>query len=919
MTLTPGTRLDGYEILGPLGAGGMGEVYRARDSVLKREVAIKVLPTFYSQDPERLRRFEQEAQAAAALNHPNILVVYRFGTFEGAPYLVSELLEGGTLGQLLKHGPLAVRKAIDCGVQIAGGLAAAHEKSIVHRDLKPENVFVTKDGRVKILDFGLAKLTQAKADPGDPTVSLHEETGAGHVLGTVGYMSPEQVRGETVDHRADIFAFGAILYEMLTGKRAFRKPTSAETLTAILHEDPPGISQIESGTSPALLRIVHRCLEKNPEQRFHSASDLAFALEALSDSGRVAEPSYPLVADTASPSGRIQQHSTDKLPPVASTSGVRVPELKPAKPWWKRKATIALTACVVAAGSLYPWVAPQIERLWRLRELQQLTVVPLTALPGNVASPTFSPDGSQIAFAWDGENNGAGFDLYVKVVGTDKPLRLTHHPSARLSVAWSPDGRNIAQSRIAGEDSGIYLVPPTGGPERKLASRSVSTYYGNEITWSADSKRLAYTDADKDGPVGSGLAQNLQLFQLSLDTLEKTRVETHCNSIATPAFSPRGTFLAWVCDDTNWRSSLRLLRLKDHVQTQLLSRAEMIQGLAWSKDERLIAFSGQSNFGALWEISLARPNQIEKLPVGQDATDLARDPAGPGLAFVHGSSNTSIWRLELSASPPQARKLVGSSREESSPTISPDGRHIAFESTRSGEREIWVCDADGSNARQLTDFRQPSTGTPRWSPDGKLIAFDRRVEGEASLYVVDPNGGAPRKLNIDVHDNSVPSWSHDGAWIYFINGSDAYKPAVWKVPSNGGHAVQIAGLGAVIPLESPDGLYVYFARDSRLWRVRPDGSMEEPVAGMPEFNFEGDEYFPAEAGIYFLSHQNGKAVVNLFDLQTRLVRPIFTLEKPTPAEPAWIGGMPVSKDGRFMLIPQVDQSSSDLMLIENWR
>src|ERR1039457_2345150 len=286
MPLTPGTKLDGYEILGPLGAGGMGGGYRACDPVLKREGAIKVLPAYFSQDPDRLGRFEQEAQAAAALNHPNILAVYRFGTCEGAPYLASELLEGGTLGQLLARGPLPARKAIDYGVQIARGLAAAHEKGIIHRDLKPENMFVTKDGRVKILDFGLAKLIETKAATADgPTVSLQEGTEPGVVLGTVGYMSPERVRGKTADHRADIFAFGTILYEMLTGKRAFRKPTSAETMTAILNEDPPSISQIAPSTPPALLRIVHRCLEKNPEQRFQSASDLAFALEALSESG----------------------------------------------------------------------------------------------------------------------------------------------------------------------------------------------------------------------------------------------------------------------------------------------------------------------------------------------------------------------------------------------------------------------------------------------------------------------------------------------------------------------------------------------------------------------------------------------------------------------------------------------------------
>jgi len=284
MPLSTGSRLGPYEILSQIGAGGMGEVYRARDSKLGRDVAIKVLPSSYSSDPDRLRRFEQEARAAAALNHPNILSVFQMGTYEGAPYLVSELLEGSTLREQLKRGPMPLRKAIDSGILVARGLAAAHEKGIVHRDLKPENLFVAKGGRVKILDFGLAKLTQREWAPESnaPTVSIVTEPGA--VMGTVGYMSPEQVRGGTADPRADIFAFGAILYEMLTGKRAFQKPTSAETMTAILNEDPPSISQLAPGLPSALQRVVHRCLEKDPEQRFHSASDLAFALEALSDS-----------------------------------------------------------------------------------------------------------------------------------------------------------------------------------------------------------------------------------------------------------------------------------------------------------------------------------------------------------------------------------------------------------------------------------------------------------------------------------------------------------------------------------------------------------------------------------------------------------------------------------------------------------
>ena len=286
----------------------MGEVYRARDPALKREVAVKILPSFVSRDPDRLQRFEQEAQAAAALNHPNILAVHQFGVFDGAPYLVSELLVGESLRHALQRGPLPPRKAIDYAVQIAHGLAAAHDKGIVHRDLKPENLFVTKDGRIKILDFGLAKLIHAQPDS-DGKRPRSRRTDPGMVMGTAGYMSPEQVRGQAVDHRTDIFAFGAVLYEMLTGKRAFQRSTSAETMTAILNDEPPAISQTGANIPPALQRVVHRCLEKNPEQRFHSASDLAFALEALSDSG-----ASPAVATQTPLAARRKERSCGRSP-----------------------------------------------------------------------------------------------------------------------------------------------------------------------------------------------------------------------------------------------------------------------------------------------------------------------------------------------------------------------------------------------------------------------------------------------------------------------------------------------------------------------------------------------------------------------------------------------------------------------------
>jgi serine/threonine protein kinase len=277
-----GTKLGRYEIRSKIGEGGMGEVYLARDPKIGRDVAIKVLPASLSRNKERLARFEQEAQAAGSLNHPNILAIYDVQTEDGAPYVVSELLAGETLRDVIGGIALPVRKALGFGLQIAQGLAAAHEKGIIHRDLKPENLFVTVDGRVKILDFGVAKLTETNSNSINtdlPTRKVNTETGS--VVGTVGYMSPEQLRGKPVDQRTDIFSFGTVLYEMLSGRKAFQKDSTADTISAILREDPPEVSETNKNVNSGLERIVHRCLEKNREERFHSASDLAFALEAL--------------------------------------------------------------------------------------------------------------------------------------------------------------------------------------------------------------------------------------------------------------------------------------------------------------------------------------------------------------------------------------------------------------------------------------------------------------------------------------------------------------------------------------------------------------------------------------------------------------------------------------------------------------
>jgi Tol biopolymer transport system component/DNA-binding winged helix-turn-helix (wHTH) protein len=597
----------------------------------------------------------------------------------------------------------------------------------------------------------------------------------------------------------------------------------------------------------------------------------------------------------------------EQTPSEASTESKAAPPPKSRR--WKYSLAV-LVAFALLAGLLYRFAAPNVAQLIRLRQLQQLTVVPLTALPGNVASPTFSPDGSQIAFAWDGENNGAGYDLYVKAIGTEKPLRLTHHPAPGLSAAWSPDGRSIAISRASGkDDTGIYLLPPTGGPERKLISRSNVDDSGNEISWSPDGRYLAYRD-QPDNPKSS---LSIWLFLLRLDTLDRTPVKTGCDTVFTPSYSPRGDYLAWVCRDTQAIFSVNAQRLSDGRTFRVAQIEEDIQGMAWSEDGGRILFSSGS--GNLWEASLARPGNVQKLPFGYDALNITVSPAAHQLAYVQGVTNTNIWRLELQASPPKASKLIVSSRQQIAPSISPDGSKIAFQSDRTGPTEVWVCDADGSNPIQLSSFGIKVTGTPRWSPDGKWIAFDSRVGGEGNIYLVDPYGGPPRKLEIDTHGNSMPSWSHDGRSIYFNNGEDAASQSVWKVPFAGGHAVQLARAHATIPIESPDGQYVYFVRNKRLWRVNTDGSGEQAVKGSPELDFLGDKWFPFGSGLYFLSRSGAKTVIEFFDLKTEKVLRVYELEKPTGE---WIGGMPVSSDGKWMLFPQMDEQSSNLMMIENW-
>lgn len=432
-------------------------------------------------------------------------------------------------------------------------------------------------------------------------------------------------------------------------------------------------------------------------------------------------------------------------------------------------------------------------------------------------------------------------------------------------------------------------------------------FMGSGLSWSADGKRLAFVHPAAD--------ESTELFVLSLDSLEPVPISTNCKRVMLPAFSPRGDYLAWACADKQDSTHVYLKHLSNGLVTELFSTGEGLGGFVWSRDGQRIVFSSGYAGGDLWEVALSRPNRPEKLPFGHDAKDLAVSFNGHRLTYEQIHGNTNIWRLDLSQPQAPAQKLVASSRGQTAPNYSPDGTKIAFMSDRSGNYEIWVSDSDGSNALQLSSFGIRSTGTPRWSPDGKLIAFDSHIGGEANIYLVDPRGGVPHKLDIDVHGNNAPSWSHDGKWIYFVNGEDLGNPKIWKVAATGGHAVQISQHLGGLPFESPDGKYVYFSHDIQLWQVAIDGTGEQQVSGMPRMA-SGDAWTPFGSGIYFVGDANGKLGIDFFDLNSKKVQRILALEKPPPW---WMGGLPVSPDGRWLLFTQLDELSSDLMMVENWR
>jgi Tol biopolymer transport system component len=767
MPLTPGTILGQYEIRSPLGAGGMGEVYRAHDTRLDREVAVKVLPESLTADPDRLCRFEQEARAAAALNHPNILAVYQMATHEGVSYMVSELLDGETLRERLRRGSIPLRKAIDYAVQIAHGLAAAHDKGIVHRDLKPDNLFVTKDGRVKILDFGLAKLAQPRdASGAEATIAGGEATmpygtEPGVVMGTVGYMSPEQVRGKTADYRSDIFAFGAILYEMVAGKQTFRKPTSAETMTAILNEDPPSISQVMPATPPGLQRVVHRCLEKNPEQRFQSASDMAFALEALSDTGMP-------------PSTGSQAH----LGEPANRRGIAIAG--------------AILAVFFGVGALaYFWGRPAA--VPKISDYVQLT---------HDGQPKFlvGTEGSRLfLYVASADNQGmtemstsGGEPRKMQVpplsFNSPQPLSLSRDGSELLVM----DGHGVPPS------GPLWSVPVIGGSPRKLGDIA-----GQDGAWSADGKFIAY---------GNGNS----LFTAKTDGTDARKVITvgDAGFVFGPVWSPDGNQLRFM-----YGATLAAPEYFMEVSLDGTGLHRLMPGLtnppdsaygngAWTVDGKYFVFLTR---GQIWVLprragflhSEPKPSQLTFSPMPLSPPVQSTD--GKKLFVVGRTFRGELTRYDLKSHRFESY-LGGISAEYVS--FSKDGQWMAYVSFPQGT--LWRSKLDGSERLQLT-YGPSQALMPRWSPDNKTILFFDAVTNKPfKIYEVSREGGSPQPLMPDNPDPQTdPNWSPDGSKIVFAGpAADAASSIrIFDVATR-----QISTLpgsqGMYSPRWSPDGRYI---------------------------------------------------------------------------------------------------------------
>jgi Tol biopolymer transport system component len=810
MALAPGTRLGPYDIVAPIGAGGMGEVYRANDPRLGREVAIKVLPPGFAQDAERLARFEREARAVAGLSHPNILSIFDFGTADGITYAVTELLEGETLRARMGQGPMAPRRAVDIATQVALGLAAAHDKGIVHRDIKPENLFLTSDGRVKILDFGLARPVAITPAAEGPTVlGAENATTPGTIVGTIGYMAPEQIRGEAVDGRTDIFAFGSVLYELLTGERSFQGPSPADTMSAILKEDPAEIKTREGAIPPTLDHLVRRCLEKAPGRRFQSAHDLAFALaHALGSSSTLVAPA---IAPDARPASR------------GSVVGY-----------------VVVAAAALAAGFLGA-------RFWP-------SAAPASAAPAFAALtldsgvedwPSLSPDGASFLYVSSAAGNA---DIYLRRLDGRNATNLTaDSPEADTMPAFSPDGRFIAFR--SNRDSGGIFVMEAGGENVKKVSDQ-----GFNPAWSPDGRTIAYATEATANPAGRNT--NSVLWVVDVTTGERREVSD--TDAMQPSWSPDGRRIAvWSVD--GGRRLLKSVAVDSGEATPVFDSdpTVMYWNPVWASEGWLFFSSNESGAMTIGRVRVdasgraAGPRETLVTPAAW-AGQLAVSLDARRIAYQSVTSRWTLWRSDFdpvrgAAAPPV--QLMSGALSVGQMGVSADGATLAFTNQGTAANEdIFTIDRDGRRLRQLTDDAARDRG-PSWSPDGARVLFYSNRRGPYEIWSVNPDGSDLRV---------VASAPDKDDWL-FPRVSRANLMSVLSL-TKGGAILDAASAppmlsGALPPLDSADELFWPLA-----WS--PDGST---LAGLAQSNTRGLQrdlvlYRPASS-----AYQRHAGVGNIVD------------------------------------------------------
>jgi serine/threonine protein kinase len=878
MALQTGTRLGPYEVLDPIGAGGTGEVYRARDSRLDRIVALKVLRADDGLDGDRQRRFLQEAKAASALNDPHIIGIYDIGAADGVAFIAMEFVPGQTLDRLIRPSGMRLSTTLNIAIEIATGLAKAHGAGITHRDLKPANIIVSDAGTVKILDFGVAKLRERiSPDEEKVTQSSRPSTTEGTLLGTVGYMSPEQAEGKSVDERSDIFSFGSVLYEMLTGQRAFRGDSTLGTLAAILEKEP---APLAAHLPVDLRKLVFRCLRKDPEQRYQHISDLRIALEQIKE-----ETSSPMVTK------RLPRH-------------------------WKSLAWVIVGSTVLSFVTV-----AAVLRLFRVNESTTsatFDVVPLTSEQGFEEDPSFSPDGNQVAYSWNGQDQD-NYDIYVKLLGAPKPLRLTTDPADDRHPVFSPDGRSIGFVRVSNGRNAYVVTPAIGGTERTIAE-------------------LPNTAADPISPFGSSwssawlpdgksvVLDGLRL--LSIETGALTNLVSDSGQPVTgwyPAVSPDGRTLAFGRPSGLAMSGIYLVDLSTKPRAeprQLVLVNGDLYGLTWTADSRQLVYANGNLSGTsgtskmLWRVAASAGAKPQRLPFGQGVTTPAISVHGARLAFMRHTLDANIWRATLSdagGTAPRPARFVSSTQNDWNPQYSPDGTHLAFESTRTGQSAIWVSNADGSNAVEVFSRADRHAGTPRWAPDSERIAFDSTAEGNFDIYVIRPNSRQPVRLTTEPSDDVMPSWAPDGKWIYFASNRTG-RQEVWRVPAAGGRAAQVTHNGGSCVYPSGDGLRIYYTKhdgDAALWSMPVAGGDETEV--LPSVVSRNFAVF--DDGIYFVprASPDGRSAVYYLSFTTGAV------ELVVPIEARVSMGLTVSPDRRRILYVENEDAGSDLMLVDPFR